>query len=95
MGRPILARHKQFGFYRPTAFTLACVIADIPVVIFNMTLFNIVFYFMVNFKLNAAKWFTNWIILVAVTLCFTSFFRMIGAACKRFGLASQIAGWSL
>lgn len=95
MGRPILARHKEFGFYRPTAFTFAFIISDIPIVLLNITLFDIVFYFMVHFQSDAGKWFTNWIILVVVSLCFTSFFRMIGAACKRFGLASQVSGWTL
>lgn len=95
MGRPILNRHKEFGFYRPTAFSIACVIADIPVALFNIALFDIIFYFMVDFQRDGGKFLTNWILLSATLLCFISFFRMVGATCKRFGLASQIAGLCL
>lgn len=93
IGRPIINRHKDFGFHRPSAYALACVVADIPIVILNITVFDIVFYFMVGYQRDAGKFFTNWIILVAYLLCFNSFYRMIGAACKTFGVASQIAGF--
>lgn len=61
-------------------------------VLLNISIFNIIFYFMVSFQMDAGKFFTNWIVISVTMLCFISFFRMIGAACKRFGLASQIAG---
>lgn len=94
MGRPILAKHREFAFYRPTALVVANVLADIPIVIITISLFNIVFYFLVNFQHDGGKFFTNWFIIIVATLCFTSFFRMIGAWCRSFGFASQITGWS-
>ncbi|KAM0434008.1 hypothetical protein ACHAPT_003952 [Fusarium lateritium] len=46
MGRPILMRHKRFGFYRPTAFCIANAITDIPVVMVQVTCFSLILYFM-------------------------------------------------
>lgn len=93
MGRPIIARHKRLAFARPAAQTLACTLADIPQVIANVSIFDIVFYFMARFQLDAGKFFTHWFILVVCTLCLSSFYRMIGAWCRHFGVASQITGW--
>lgn len=92
MGRPIATRHKRFGFYRPAAYAMACVATDIPLVIVIFSIFQIVFYFMVGFQTDAGKFFAQWFLYVLMILCFTSFYRMIGAWCKHFGLASQISG---
>ena len=93
MGRPIISRHKRFAFYRPASYAMACVITDIPLVVVIFSIFQIVFYFMVNFQHDAGKFFTQWFLYIITTLCFTSFYRMIGAWCRHFGLASQISGW--
>ncbi|KAF4989045.1 hypothetical protein FGRMN_9375 [Fusarium graminum] len=92
-GRAIITRHKRLAFGRPGAYALACVLTDIPFVIFMFSLFNLVYYFMVGYQHDAGKFFTNWFIYLLVTLCFTSLYRTIGAWCKHFGLASQISGW--
>ena len=92
MGRPILVRHKRFGFYRPTAFCIANAITDIPVVMVQVTLFSLVLYFMSALQMNAGKFFTFWVISNASTLSFLQLFRAIGALCSHFGLASQMTG---
>ncbi|KAG7102980.1 ABC multidrug transporter atrB like protein [Verticillium longisporum] len=92
-GRPIIARHKRLAFHRPAAHAVACVITDIPLVVALFTPFHIIFYFMVGLQHDAGKFFTNWLIYVLATLCFTSLFRMIGTCCRHFGFASQISGW--
>lgn len=95
MGRPIISRHKGFAFARPAAHAIACVATDIPLLVTIFTVFEIVFYFMVGFPLSAGAFFTQWFIFILTTLCLTSFFRMLGAWCKHFGLASQISGCSI
>ncbi|KAL1901802.1 hypothetical protein Sste5346_001505 [Sporothrix stenoceras] len=92
MGRPILVRHKRFGFYRPTAFCIANAITDIPVVLVQVSLFSLVIYFMAALQMDAGKFFTFWVVTVASTLCFLQFFRAIGALCEHFGVASQMTG---
>ncbi|KAG0159686.1 hypothetical protein PDIDSM_7209 [Penicillium digitatum] len=92
MGRPILSRQKRFGFYRPTAFAIANAITDVPVVMLQVTCFSIIIYFMAALQMNAGKFFTFWIIVIAQTLCFVQLFRAVGAVCKQFGNASKISG---
>ncbi|KAJ5537442.1 hypothetical protein N7513_010628 [Penicillium frequentans] len=92
MGRPILSRQKRFGFYRPTAFCIANAITDVPVVIIQVTCFSLILYFMAALQMNAARFFTFWIIVIVQTLCFIQLFRAVGAVCKRFGDASMISG---
>ncbi|EFX03933.1 ABC multidrug transporter [Grosmannia clavigera kw1407] len=91
-GRPILARHKRFGFYRPTAFCIADALTDIPVVMLQITLFAMIIYFMSGLQMDAGKFFTYWVIVNASTLTFTQLFRMVGALCTNFGTASQLTG---
>ncbi|OKL61090.1 hypothetical protein UA08_03286 [Talaromyces atroroseus] len=92
MGRPILARQKRFGFYRPTAFCVANAITDIPIVLTQVSCFSLILYFMSNLQMNAGKFFTFWIIVSVNTLCFMQMFRAIGALSKRFGNASKVTG---
>ncbi|KAF1817636.1 hypothetical protein P152DRAFT_470035 [Eremomyces bilateralis CBS 781.70] len=92
MGRPIISRHKRFGFYRPTAYCIAAVLVDIPIVFTQVTIFTIVYYFMVHFQVSAAKFFTYWVVLNAITLCFASQYRAIGALFRHFGNASKVSG---
>jgi ATP-binding cassette subfamily G (WHITE) protein 2 (SNQ2) len=92
LGRPIVSRQKRLAFTRPSAYAIANAITDIPVVIGTVSIFELVFYFMVGFQHDAGKFFTQWILLVAMSLCFLSFFRMIGAWCRHFGIAAQISG---
>lgn len=92
MGRPILARHKRFGYYRPTAFCIANAITDIPVVMVQVSCFSLILYFMSALQTDAGKFFTFWVIVNALTLCFVQLFRMVGALCSHFGTASQLSG---
>ncbi|KAJ5771410.1 uncharacterized protein N7511_003461 [Penicillium nucicola] len=92
MGRPILSRQKRFGFYRPTAFAIANAITDIPVVVVQVTCFSLILYFMAALQMDAGRFFTFWIIVIILTLCFVQLFRSVGAVCKTFGNASKISG---
>lgn len=92
LGRPIVSRHKRLAFTRPSAYAIANTVTDIPLVIVTLSLFEIVYYFMVGFQHDAGKFFTQWVLLLVMMLCLLSFFRMIGAWCRHFGIASQIAG---
>ncbi|CAH0037575.1 unnamed protein product [Clonostachys solani] len=91
-GRPILLRHKRFGYYRPTAFCIANAIMDIPIVLIQVTCFSLILYFMGGMQEDAGKFFTFWIVVVANTLCFGQMFRAIGAIFDHFGTASFISG---
>jgi ATP-binding cassette, subfamily G (WHITE), member 2, SNQ2 len=92
MGRPILVRHKRFGFYRSTAFCIANAITDIPIVMLQVTCFSLIIYFMTSLQMDAGKFFTFWVVVNASTLCFCQMFRAVGSLFDHFGTASYITG---
>ncbi len=67
-GRPILIKHKLFGFYHPAAFCVAQITADIPLILFQVSVFGVILYFMVGFTATAAAFFTYWVVLVVTTM---------------------------
>ncbi|CAK7204324.1 ATP-binding cassette transporter snq2 [Sporothrix eucalyptigena] len=91
-GRPILTKHKTFAMHHPAAFCLAQITADVPVLLFQCTIFAVVIYWMVGLKHTAAAFFTFWAILFTTTLCMIALFRCIGAAFGTFEAASKISG---
>ncbi|KAH6845782.1 ABC-2 type transporter-domain-containing protein [Chaetomium sp. MPI-CAGE-AT-0009] len=91
-GRPILARQKRFGFYRPVAFCIANALTDIPLVMLQVTIFSLILYFMAALQPHPAKFFTFWAVVNANNLAFLQLFRAVGALCRRFGTASQLTG---
>ncbi|KAI0120593.1 ABC-2 type transporter-domain-containing protein [Xylariales sp. AK1849] len=52
-GRPVLVKHKHFGLFHPAAFCIAQIAADIPVILFQISIFSIVLYFMVGLTMSA------------------------------------------
>ena len=77
-GRSILAKHKSFAMYRPSAVVLAQVLADFPIFVAQVTVFLLPIYFMTGLRRSGSAFFTLWIITYVVTLSLTSFFRFIG-----------------
>jgi ATP-binding cassette subfamily G (WHITE) protein 2 (SNQ2) len=94
-GRPVLAKHKGFALYSSTAWNIAQIAADLPVLTFQVSLFSIILYFMVGFKVSAAVFFTYWILVFATTMCMTAMFRAIGAAFSNFDAAAKVSGFAV
>lgn len=59
-GRPVLAKHRAFALYHPAAFCIAQIAADIPVLLFQISHFSLVVYFMVGLRQTAGAFFTYW-----------------------------------
>ncbi|KAK9327466.1 ABC-2 type transporter-domain-containing protein [Lipomyces starkeyi] len=92
-GRPVLIKHKSFAYFHPAAFCIAQIAADIPVILFQVTIFSVVLYFMVGLTATASAFFTYWIVVIAITMCMTSLFRAVGAAFTTFDAASKVSGF--
>jgi ABC-type multidrug transport system ATPase subunit/ABC-type multidrug transport system permease subunit len=92
-GRPVLIKHKHFAFFHPAAFCVAQIFLDVPIAIFQLTVFSLVLYFMTGLEMNAANFFTYWITLFAVTMCQTQMFRGVGALFTTFDGASKVSGF--
>ncbi|KAG0222098.1 hypothetical protein BGW42_006899, partial [Actinomortierella wolfii] len=91
-GRPILYKHKKFAMYRPSAFAIAQIVTDLPLVILQIILFAVVLYFMAGLQLEAGKFFLFCLILGITALCMTAFFRMWAAVSATFDAASRNSG---
>lgn len=91
-GRPVLLKHKSFAFFHPAAFCIAQIAADIPIILFQVSIFSVILYFMVGLTVEAGAFFTFWLIVLSVTFCMTAFFRSIGAAFGTFNDASKVSG---
>lgn len=59
-GRPILAKHKNFAFFTPAAFCIAQIAADVPILLFQVTMFMAILYWMTALKATAAAFLTAW-----------------------------------
>ncbi|KAJ5137696.1 ABC multidrug transporter atrF [Penicillium atrosanguineum] len=77
----------------PAAFCLAQIAADIPVLLFQISMFSLVVYFMVGLTMSAGAFFTYWILVFTTTMCMTALFRAIGALFSTFDGASKVSGF--
>lgn len=94
-GRPILAKHRSFALYRPAAFCIAQIIADFPILLFQVTHFGLVIYFMVGLKSTAEAFFTYWITNFVTAMSMTALFQLIGAAFPTFDATTKVSGLTI
>lgn len=90
--RPILMKHKNFCFYRPSAYALAQVVVDVPLVFVQVFIFNIVVYFMANLSRTASQFFISLLFLFFLTMTMYSFFRALGALSASLDVATRLTG---
>ena len=88
----MLAKHRSFALYHPAAFVIAQVIADIPILMFQVGQFSIVLYWMVGLKATAAAFFTFLTISYVNALAMTQYFRALGAGFPTFDAATKVSG---
>ncbi|KAM5356965.1 hypothetical protein ACJ41O_003611 [Fusarium nematophilum] len=94
-GRPVLAKHRSFALLHPATFCLAQIVADVPIILSQISIFSLVLYFMVGLTVSAKSFFVFWLILVSTTMCMTALFRAIGAAFTTFDKASKVSGLTI
>ncbi|KAJ4314265.1 hypothetical protein N0V94_006534 [Neodidymelliopsis sp. IMI 364377] len=91
-GRPILAKHRSFALHHPAAFVFAQIATDIPIMLFQITQFGLILYFMVGLRYTAEAFFTFWAITFAAAMAMTALFRLIGAAFPSLDAATKASG---
>jgi ABC-type multidrug transport system ATPase subunit len=91
-GRPILAKHRAFALYKPSAVVIAEILSDFPILLFQITHFGIIMYFMVGLRTSAEAFFTYWFTCFVSAMCMTALFRLIGAGFPTFDAASKTSG---
>jgi ATP-binding cassette, subfamily G (WHITE), member 2, SNQ2 len=90
--KPILLKHKSFSFYRPAAYAIAQTVVDIPLVLIQVSIFNIVVYFMSNLSRTPSQFFIAELFLWITTMTMYAFFRACGALNKSLDNATRITG---
>lgn len=90
--KPILLKHKSFSFYRPAAYAIAQTVVDIPLVLIQVLIFDIIIYFMSNLARTASQFFISVLILWMVTMVTYAFFRSIAALCGTLDDATRYTG---
>ena len=90
--KPILLKHKNFSFYRPSAFALAMSVVDIPLILIQVILFSVIIYWMAGLSATASQFFISVLILWSVTMTTYAFFRAISAVFKTLDDATKVTG---
>ncbi|KAH1300573.1 hypothetical protein KXX11_005094 [Aspergillus fumigatus] len=90
--RPIMLKHKSFSFYRPSAYALAQVVVDVPLVFVQVTLFELIVYFMSNLSRTPSQFFIQFLFIFILTMTMYSFFRALGAVSASLDVATRLTG---
>ncbi|KAK1758006.1 ABC transporter G family member 19 [Echria macrotheca] len=94
-GRVVVARHKDYAFYRPSAVALARALTDFPLLIPSTIIFCVILFFMSGLDLEPGKFFIYLLFVYTSTICFTSLYRMFAALSPSIDDAVRFSGVAL
>lgn len=94
-GRPVVARHQDYAFYRPSAIAVARVISDFPVILVQVCIFSVIMYFMTNLDVDAGKFWIYFLFIYTTTMCITALYRMFASLSPEIDTAVRFSGISL
>ncbi|KAH1367078.1 hypothetical protein KXW98_000013 [Aspergillus fumigatus] len=94
-GRGIVARHKEYAFYRPSAVSIARVVMDFPAIFCMVVPFTIIMYFMTGLDVTASKFFIYFLFVYTTTFSITSLYRMFAALSPTIDDAVRFSGIAL
>ena len=94
-GRVVIARHKDYAFYRPSAVSIARVIADFPMILAQVVIFGILMYFMTNLDRDVSKFWIYMLFVYTTTICITALYRMFAALSPTIDDAVRFSGTAL
>lgn len=77
--RPIIEKHKQYALYHPSADALASIISEIPSKLVICVCFNLIYYFMINFRREPGAFFFYLLMCILGTFSMSHLFRSIGS----------------
>ncbi|EXJ87727.1 hypothetical protein A1O1_04652 [Capronia coronata CBS 617.96] len=94
-GRVVVARHKDYAFYRPSAVVIARVLLDLPVLAVQTIVFILIMYFMTNLDRDPGKFFITLLFVYINTICVTALYRMFAALSPTIDDAVRFSGLAL
>ena len=71
-GRNVVARQKDYAFYRPSAVSIARVVADFPVILIQVVLFTVIMYFMTGLDVDVSKFWIYLLFVYVTTISITA-----------------------
>lgn len=80
--RPITEKHRTYSLYHPSADAFASVLSEVPTKLITSVCFNIIFYFLVNFRRNGGRFFFYFLINIIATFTMSHLFRCVGSLTK-------------
>lgn len=90
--KPILLKHKNFSFYRPSAYAIAQTVVDVPLVFIQVVIFDVIIYWMAGLTATASQFFISILLLFTVTMTTYAFFRSIAGIFKTLDDATKVTG---
>ncbi|KHN95207.1 ABC drug exporter AtrF [Metarhizium album ARSEF 1941] len=94
-GRAVIRRHGEYAFYRPSAVSLARVLADLPILVVEVVIFALIMYFMTGLDVTAGKFFIFMLFVYITTICLTALYRMFAAVSPTMDDAVRFSGIAL
>lgn len=85
--RPITEKHRTYSLYHPSADAFASVLSEVPIKLLTSICFNIIFYFLVNFRRDAGRFFFYFLINIVATFTMSHLFRCVGSLTKTLSAA--------
>ncbi|GME75426.1 unnamed protein product [Ambrosiozyma monospora] len=80
--RGIVEKHKKFALYHPSADAFASILTEIPSKLATAIGFNLIYYFMVNFRRSPGHFFFYFLMNIMCTFLMSHMFRTIGSYYK-------------
>ena len=94
-GRVVVARHRDYAFYRPSAVSIARVMTDLPLIIVQVIIFSILMYFLTDLYSDVSRFFIYVLFVYVTTICITALYRMLASLSPTINDAVRFSGISL
>ncbi|KAI1076620.1 ABC-2 type transporter-domain-containing protein [Whalleya microplaca] len=94
-GRAVVARHRDYAFYRPSAVSIARIVQDIPVIFVQVCIFCVIMYFMANLDVDVSKFWIYMLFVYTTTITLTALYRMFASLSPEIDTAVRFSGIAL
>ncbi|CAJ2513218.1 Uu.00g013370.m01.CDS01 [Anthostomella pinea] len=94
-GRAVVARHKDYAFYRPSAVSIARILLDFPVILVQVCIFGLIMYFMTNLDVVVSKFWIYMLFIYINTMMLTALYRMFASLSPEIDTAVRFSGIAL
>ncbi|SRR5216684_378235 len=91
VGRPVIRKQTDYGFYRPAAYQIANALADVPFSATRILIFDTIIYFMTHLQRSAGRFFAFHLINYTAFLAMQGFFRSVGLFFSSYHTAFRVA----